>query len=266
MKMTWLTDLHLERVDEKRRLAFYDTLKKSGGDAIVITGDISNAQLLPTHLLELGRSCSPRPVYFVLGNHDFYGSCFADVDRDVARVCAGQSNLRHLGHGETIPLGGDAALIGHRGWADGRSGWGASTSHENPDANEITDLRGMSNQAQFKKMNELGMASGVYFRETLPYALQCYRHVLIATHVPPFTSAVYYNGKPCDKVHQPFYSNISAGGVIRGIAGHYRSRKVTVLCGHTHSGAVVDISDGLQVRAGSARPGWPGPQESIDLN
>ena len=83
MKLLWLTDLHLDRVDQTRLKAFYGVLASQSADAAVITGDISNAHLLPSHLLELGKTFGTRPVYFVLGNHDFYGSSFDDVDRAV---------------------------------------------------------------------------------------------------------------------------------------------------------------------------------------
>jgi len=266
MKLLWLTDLHLDRVDENRRLAFCDSLKKNSADAVVITGDISTSEMLPGHLLELGRACAPRPVYFVLGNHDFIGSSFADVDRAVERVCAAQNNLRHLGHGEIVSLGGEAALIGCRGWPDGRAGWGSRSVVKSPDCEGIADFRGLSKPAVFERMEDLGKASARYFRETLPYALQCYRHVWIATHVPPFTQAAFYDGKPCGRHHLPHFTNWSAGSAIQGIARNYPKNRITVLCGHTHSGAVVDIAEGLEVRAGSARPGRPMAQRSFEIN
>lgn len=266
MKIAWLTDIHLNKVTDNHRVAFYGRLRKADFDAVVITGDISEARLLPAHLRELGRACSPRKVYFVLGNHDFYGSCFVDVDRAVAMVCKEQSNLHHLGHGERIPMGANSVLIGHRGWADGRAGWGKRSLARNPDRKGIADFRGLSRQAAFGLMEDLGKASGKYFRDILPYALKCYEHVWLATHVPPFTQAAFYDGKPCDCVRQPFYSNISAGGVINGIAGSYRNRKITVLCGHTHSQARAMISDRVWVLAGKAKPGWPQIQETFKWN
>ncbi len=266
MKVMWLTDLHLDSARDEHCRAFFRRLRNADFDAAVITGDISTSEKLPGHLLELGRACAPRPVYFVLGNHDFIGSSFADVDRAVARVCAGQNNLRHLGYGEIVPLGGDVALIGCRGWPDGRAGWGSRSVVKSPDCEGIADFRGLSKPAVFERMEDLGKASGRYFRETLPYALQCYRHVWIATHVPPFTQAAFYDGKPCGRHHLPHFTNWSAGSAIQGIARSYPKNRITVLCGHTHSGAVVDIAEGLEVRAGSARPGWPMAQQSFQLN
>ena len=69
MKLMWLTDLHLDEVDEKRRFEFYSRLCNEDCDAVVITGDISDASGLPGHLRELGQTFGSRPVCFVLGNH-----------------------------------------------------------------------------------------------------------------------------------------------------------------------------------------------------
>ncbi|MCX6972361.1 MAG: metallophosphoesterase family protein [Verrucomicrobia bacterium] len=266
MKLLWLTDLHLDHVDETPRMAFYSAIASHGADAVVITGDISEALTLSSHLKELGRTFAPRPVYFVLGNHDFYDSSFDAVDRAVARVCKEQANLRHLGSGEIIPLGNGSALVGHRGWADGRAGRGSGSTIHNPDHDRIADLQGATKQATFGKMTALGRESGNYLRDVLPYALKCYEHVWVATHVPPFTRAAFYNGKPCGRRHLPHYSNLSAGCAIRGISKSFPKSRLTVLCGHTHSGAQVMVSEQVQVIAGEARKGWPQVQRVFDVS
>jgi len=266
MKLAWMMDLHLDRATESSRTAFLRQLQDETYDAALITGDVSDAHQLQTHLDELAEACAPRTVYFVLGNHDFYQSSFAEVERRVADVCLARHNLKHLGKEGPIPIGQESALIGHRGWADGRAGWGNRSAARNPDRERIADFRGLSNEKMFQKMGELGKESAAYFRRSLPYALKCYRNVWIATHVPPFTDAALYNATPCDRLRQPFYSNVSAGGVIKGIAERYPEKTVTILCGHTHSSADVRIGANVNVRAGRSRPGFPEIQEIVYLN
>lgn len=266
MKLMWLTDLHLDEVDEKRRREFYSRLRNEDCDAVVVTGDISDARRLPGHLKELAQTFETRPVYFVLGNHDFYGSSFADVDRAVSAVCEEQTNLRHLGHGEIIPLAGGSALVGHRGWADARAGWGSRTVIPNPDHKKIEDLCGLPEQDVFDKLAELGKESANYFRSILPYALQCYRHVWVATHVPPFTWAAFYKSKPCGRTHQPHYVNVSAGCAIRGISKSFPKSRLSVLCGHTHSAADVNASEKVRVIVGEARKKFPRMQKVFEVS
>ena len=266
MKLMWLTDLHLDEATEKRRFEFYSRLRNENCDAVVITGDISDASGLPGHLRELGQTFGSRPVYFVLGNHDFYGSSFTDVDRAVLAVCEEQRNLRHLGYGEIIPLADGAALVGHRGWADGRAGLGDQTDVRSPDHKKIVDLSGISKRALFGKMAELGRQSANYFREVLPYALQCYEHVWVATHAPPFTWAAFYDGKPCGGKWLPHYVNMSAGGTIRGISKAIPKSRLSVLCGHTHSAANLSASDKVRVIVGEARKKWPQMQKVFEVS
>ena len=86
MKFLWMTDLHLDRASSTTRKRFFNTLASTPFDAAMITGDISNADGVCSDLLELGGACGERKVYFVLGNHDFYGSSFGEVDKDQYRL------------------------------------------------------------------------------------------------------------------------------------------------------------------------------------
>jgi len=262
----WLTDLHLDRSSDTRKIGFYEEIRASTASVIVITGDISVARHLPLHLAELAAAASPRKVFFTLGNHDFFGSSIAKVEGVVAGVCRSQVNLQHLGHGEIIRLNSDTALVGHRGWGDGRMGWGARTFARNPDFAAIADFRGLSRGESFALLRKLGQESATYLRSVLPYALSCFEHVVVATHVPTFTQAAFYRRKPCDNLRQPFYSNLSAGGVILRIAQRFPKSKVTVLAGHTHCAAQFQALPNLALRVGGARPGFPGAQGLFEVS
>lgn len=265
MKLAFATDLHLNKANHSRSKAFYQKLTGDHPDAVVIAGDISEARMLPFHLSEIARVCAPKPVYFVLGNHDFYGSSFVAMDRAVTECCHRHGNLQHLGQGEVIRLSPNVGLIGHRGWADGRAYGGKWTSQRNPDREGIRELRGHSTFDTLRKMKMLGLDSGRYFRTILPYALTAYQHVVIVTHVPPFAQAVRFNGRPCDAELLPHYANVSAGGVILRIGEHFPRAKITVLCGHSHHGHTVRVADNIEVRVGRARNGHPAIQGALEL-
>jgi len=269
MKLLWMTDLHLERASNGMRIDFLKRLSNEAFDSAVLTGDISNAERLPEDLTDLGRACFPRKLYFTLGNHDFFGSSFAAVDASVEAVCQRQKNLHHLGSarsGEVIQLSYDTALVGHRGWADMRAGYSYDTAVSCHDAAWIDDLRICSSRyAIFRKMETLGRNSAAYFRRVLPRALSPYRHVFLATHVPPVTQVARYDGKGCGYHHQPYFCNVSAGGAIIGIARMFPSRRLSVLCGHTHSAASIQLTENLAVHVGNGKPGRPEFSGSFDL-
>ena len=251
MKMLWLTDLHLDKATLTQRKRLFRQLQDEKAGAVVITGDISDGRNLAKDLRELGRVLAPRPVYFVLGNHDFYCASFSEIDRAVASVTADQVNLRHLGRGEIIALGAGKGLIGHRGWSDARAGALHRSGVINQDRRMIDELRGLSDRAAFARMRDLGRVSARYLRHLLPYALQCYEHVLVATHVPVLEQAAIFNGRRCGGRFLPHFVNVSAGGVLVGIARNYPRSRLTVLCGHTHSAAQVKGGANLEVLVGA---------------
>lgn len=265
-KSLWLSDIHLDLTSDELRIRFLEKLKALAYDCVIITGDISNGRQLAGHLDELAKTCAPRSVYFCLGNHDYYGSSFSKVKRELELVCNRHDNLNYLGNGEIIPIGRDTGLVGHGGWSDGRSGWGERTIIESRDHHSIGDFQNLSKDAIFDRMKQLGRESAGYFRRVLPYALHCFPSVIIASHFPPFTWATRQsNGNECGWTHLPHYCNLSAGGVIQGIARKYPERRVTVLCGHTHHSARI-ILDNMEVRVAGAQRGRPAIQGVIEFS
>ncbi len=259
MRLLWATDLHLEFTDDFLFQRFLSLLASTPCDAIVLTGDISSGRSLKQHLLRLASAVKSTPVYVVLGNHDFYHSSFAQVGAVMDEVCATVEapNLNELGHGEIIPLGEHSALIGHRGWGDGRGGLGIGSDVELNDFRLISDLHSDTKRQLFAKLKALGKASANYFRETLPKALAQYNHVWIATHVPPFECAAWHEGANSDPEYLPHFSNVSAGEAIREIAERYPEKRVTVLCGHTHSSGTAFPAPNIRVLTGGAVYGSP---------
>ncbi|MEO6845987.1 MAG: metallophosphoesterase [Chthoniobacterales bacterium] len=262
----WLTDLHLDRATSARRQFFYEEIQGSKADKILITGDISTSRQLPLHLRELAAAASPRPMYFVLGNHDYYGSSFSEMDGRVAGICRTHDNLQQLGKGEIIRLGPGTAMVGHRGWGDGRMGWGSRSFARNPDFSAIKDFEGLSREAAFALLGQLGQESASYLRGVLPYALTCWQHVIVATHVPPFTGGACFSEKPCDWLRQPYYSNIAMGGLLLRMAECFPKKRITILAGHTHCAAQFQAAPNLELRVGGARPGFPKAQRQLSIS
>lgn len=265
LSLAWMTDLHLDQSPKFRTEALYREIKASPANSFVVTGDISNAKLLPLHLCELADAAGRKMIYFTLGNHDFYGSSFAETDNIVAGVCSSHQNLRHLDGNQMIPLDADTALIGHRGWSDGRAGWGKRSLAKNPDFRAISDFVNLNNEERFRLIFRLGLESAGHLRSLLPYALTCYQRVIVATHFPPVTQATHYNGTICDWLRQPFFCNLAVGGMILCIAKNFPRQDIIVLCGHTHSAVTVAISDNVTVHCGAARPGHPSVGKHISF-
>jgi 3',5'-cyclic-AMP phosphodiesterase len=71
----WATDTHLDflKDDNQRLIQFAESLVLTNPTGIFLTGDISVASKLVFHLSAIERVVQ-RPIYYTLGNHDYYGS------------------------------------------------------------------------------------------------------------------------------------------------------------------------------------------------
>lgn len=265
IRTLWLSDTHLDRAPILEINRLLKKIASTESDCIVVSGDISTAAKLHHHLLLLAAACAPRHLYFVTGNHDYYGSSIAQVDSLVRNLCERVENLHHVDGRRIIPLGRDVCLIGHRGWADARAGYGQNTFVDFPDRHVIQDFDGLSLSQSLLKMTELGRESARVIRRTLPLALSQYRHVVVLTHVPPFSSAALYNNAPCGPTHSPHYVNVSVGLAIRGIAKAFPNRRITVLAGHAHSSCMLSVWPNISVRVAHARTGKPSQIELLEL-
>jgi Icc protein len=94
--LLWMSDLHLDQAPTKNCRKLLRDLKSTEYDAAVITGDTAASSTLVQHLEALAHACAPRPLYVILGNHDFYGSSLFTTQDQVRRLCHKTSNLHHL--------------------------------------------------------------------------------------------------------------------------------------------------------------------------
>ena len=265
-QLLWVSDIHLDQAKDGEKQRFLSELTCARYDAVLITGDISAAAQLVGHLAEISHACGTRPVFFTTGNHDFYGSSFADVDRAVADLCNRHRNLVSLGHGGIVELSPRTAIVGHRGWCDGKAGAGECSKVPSPDRYAIDDFRNLSRTGYFSKLRSLGEESATYFRRVLPRALNRFGTVLIGTHFSPFTQALKHRGTPCDWDRQPHFSNRSAGNAIVGISRNFPGRQIEVYAGHSHCFAEFSLSPNLEIRVAGALRGFPSFQPIITID
>jgi 3',5'-cyclic AMP phosphodiesterase CpdA len=255
--LLWMSDLHLDQATAKNRHKLLRNLRNTDYDAAVITGDTAASASLVQHLEALAHACAPRPVYVVLGNHDFYGSSLSATQDEVRTLCHRVSNLHYLQDQGVVWLTKNTVLIGHHGWADARCGWGTKTCIRSPDHWSIDDFRKLDQAGRFDLMTELGSASARWIRKNLNTVLRTADTLIVATHVPAFQTSAHFNGAPCGPCHSPHYVNASLGGLLIGTARHNLQKRFTVLSGHTHSEVQEQILSNLESRVAGAKRGTP---------
>jgi len=255
VRLAWATDIHLNFLTPGEVERFGEAVAELGADAFLVTGDIAEASsLIP--LLEDLAAASGQAGLFVLGNHDFYGGDVSDVRRRAQALP--QSVGTWLGSGTVLDLGGGLVLVGVDGWGDARHGDPERSPIKLNDFQLIGDLRGGSHTRLIETLREMGDREAEQARRVLEDALGSDPSaILFATHVPPFRAACVYDGQPADDDWAPYFTCKAVGDVLVEFATAHPEVRMTVLCGHSHAAAQVQVLPNLEVRAGAAEYGAP---------
>ena len=263
MKAIWLTDIHLEFLDESGFRYFIRDLCNKNADAILISGDIAQAPTVGDYLLRIAQTLAI-PVYFVLGNHDYYNGSVPDVRAAVTDLSYGVNNLHCLNACGPVYLNSTTSLVGHDGWGDARLGDYHNSTVILNDFLLIFDFAGLHREELRQQLNHLGHEAAEHFRTVLPEALSVTEHVVVVTHVPPFVEAAWYEGQYCDPDWLPFFSCKAVGDVLSQVMQKHQDKRMTVLCGHTHGGGRSQILPNLVALTGAAEYGYPAIQEIFE--
>jgi predicted phosphohydrolase len=264
-RIVWTSDNHLDRMDESERREFMEHLGKLEPDGFIIAGDIGEADSVTDFLKDFHDTLSC-PIYFVLGNHDFWGSNFEGVRSAIRNLVSEYSNLHWLSESGVISLNSTTALIGHEGWADARLGKIGLTGTVPRDFMMIEDLKILQRSKFESALNDLGDAAADYIRGVLLEAVAKHKDVFLVTHVPPFKEASLDRSRRiCDDQRLPFYSCKAIGDVLIEIMSQNPECKLTVLSGHMHEKCEVDILPNLQVKVLDAGYGTWYPTGTLNV-
>jgi Icc-related predicted phosphoesterase len=264
MKLAWLTDLHLNFVDPAVRTQLYTSIRDAGTDAVLLGGDIGEADSL-THFLEELLQGTGRPVYFVLGNHDYYGASIEFVRQRVATLSDGMWWLPSCG---PVYLTERTALVGHDGWADARFGDFFGSPVVLNDFVNIQDLAkcAMNKECLYHELQRLGDESAQFIEYALRIACTERERVILLTHVPPFREACWHEGRLSDdRDWLPHFTCKAMGDAILRVMESFPHRKLIVLCGHTHGSGVAQVAPNIVVKTGGAVYGSPQVQQILEL-
>ena len=247
--MLWATDLHLDHCDTETRNKFYQSLRENDDNILLVSGDIANGKSLDNFLRELSANIK---LYFILGNHDFYGSSISQ-SRKIA------SNYNYLTNMGVVDFG-SIGLIGHDGWYDLRNGI--------PGRIIMNDFKHIHDFSIFHllmedKFRELAQQAADHFDKYLRIAFKKYDKVILVTHVPPFVESAIYNGKRSGVEFLPYYSSKVEGDILFNIMQEYVDKELVVLCGHTHGSGTFQPLHNLLVVTGDAEYKYPKIQDYV---
>lgn len=262
MPYLWATDVHLDHAAPPAREAFLDALRRTPGEAVILTGDVAVAGTLVAEL-EAIADAAARPVHHVLGNHDHYGSSVGAVRDAVTALAERRPAIQWLPPAGVVTLADGTALIGVDGWADGRFGEPLTTPLAMNDDRRIAELAAQDSRvAKLAVKRALAEADARRLQTLLERAAAAADRIVVATHVPPFPEALPPTGRLANPDWLPILICGATGHVLRRFAAAHRNHRLTVLCGHTHVEWQGTIAPNLVVNVGGARYGEPTLQQT----
>jgi predicted phosphohydrolase len=257
MKLAWCTDTHFDIYDESLNvpLRMGAALREAGNDGIVISGDISQSHLLKEHLSALTTGFGSNNVYYVLGNHDVWGSDSGEFRKNI--IPNGYPG-RYLSEQDPIKLTSDTYITGFDGWYDARYGDYTRTQFLMNDWYRIGEICGDfiagngSRESVIPICRRIAdkLASSVPGR--IAKIAKTAKRVIIATHIPPFVQNSNHRGNPSDAGSLPWYSSKASGDMLLDVFRKYPSIEFTVVCGHSHSHAKYSPTKNSEVITGFA--------------
>jgi len=261
MEFTWLTDIHLNFLKLNARKKFYTIVKNHPGKIVLISGDIAEATCLIALLKEMSLEIQ-KPIYFVLGNHDYYRGSILKVRSEIFDLKENEKFLNYLPFCEPVVLENSLVLVGEDGWADGRYGDYFASQVSLNDSYLISDLfqkKLISRAALLEKMQALADVDAKKLQEKIDDSVQKYqpKKVIVLTHVPPFREACLYNGEISGDDYLPYFASKAMGDVLMDLARANPAISFLVLSGHSHSQAFSKPLSNLEVRVGGAEYSAP---------
>lgn len=276
MKIAWFTDIHLDCVDNLRDTITRLKLEAKSSEIVVITGDISVGTSVVQHLKQLENALN-KPIYFVMGNHDYYFSNILETRKKVTEACRHYSFAKYLGSIPYIKLNNSTALIGSDGWYDGINGNVDDSEIIMNDWIKIADFSPAVRPTVMGKSLDKGIilqiaraickASVAHVFKGIKSTVDNFDHLIIATHFPPFVES--YRKEKFESIDSelviPWYTSRMMGEMLLSAAKTYPNTQFTVLSGHTHGHFTGDILPNLHAKVGKSQYGAPQIAGHVDI-
>lgn len=259
MRLTWITDPHLNFLHAPQIRSFCNSVNRENPDAVVITGDISEAPALEGHLRKMEKFISA-PIYFVCGNHDYYHGSIKTtrmmLRKQFGKKALKTNNCHWLNDSGVVKLSDTTALVGHDGWYDGGYGNYFASMLDMTDYHIIHELRGSFYQRpdQYVTIQALAKEAANHIQTHVEKALRSYDTVYFVTHVPPFReNSRAPDGSLSDSDWLPHFSSKIIGDALLDVmTGEAPEKKLIVLCGHTHTNYVFEPTTNIKCITGGA--------------
>lgn len=254
-KIAFLSDIHLDFLHEQQVEKFAQSIVQANPEVVVISGDISTADSIQYDLQKLEQIIQ-RPIYFVLGNHDYYGSSIELIRKKVTTQAQASTHLKYLSCMSYDMLSPTVAIVGHDMWYDAMCGDPNNSSMNLTDWVAIKEFVGVNAIVNRKKRIELcqklANEGGQHIYNGIKNAIRYAKHIIVVAHPVPFEETHIYNGSIGSSEAQPWFNSKVLGNLLLDAAKTFPKIQFTCLCGHTHGESFVQKMPNLQIYVAGA--------------
>ena len=245
-KHLWITDTHIKILGRYKLL---NTILDQKPYAVFMTGDFSEGFSYLSDLEFIGKRIG-RPLYFVRGNHELWGSSFAKVDQGIRDLTTKYKNLIWMTDAGIVPLNEETSICGIDGWYDGRVGNSENIKYTF-DWFMIEDFRKLPNmKARIELMREIADNSAKIMSQRLEEAFETYKMVYLLTHIPTHPEANRADSWLSEEFWKPYNCNFVLGQAIDKVMEKHKKRYLCILSGHNHRNMTVNTARNSELRVG----------------
>ena len=272
LNLGWMTDVHLNHLrSDKLANDFIQSIASMNLDGIIVTGDIAESTNVNKYLSMMAEAFRGR-MYFVLGNHDFWGSSVTNVRSSVSKH-ASKLGVSYLTDCTSISVTRETAIVGHDGWYDGRNGsksrfrmndW-MSVAEYHPAVIGAKRFSDIDMSVVCNISSRLANDAVEKLKTSIESAVTNHQNVIVCTHVPPWEKAHYHEGRLGDANALPWFVSKVMGDMLESMADANPHVNFTVLCGHTHGKCELNVRDNMTCYVGGAEYGGPTLQSVIGV-
>ena len=263
-KIAWLTDLHLDAASPETIEQLSRQLVSLNPDILLIGGDTANGKKSLKYLV-LMEQYIKKPLFFVLGNHEFYHYSIAHIRELAGNIFKEVSNLCYLSAVDYHEINEITALIGEDGWCDGQAGDFMNSTVSLHDYKLIDDLKNLRKADLLIKLNHLGLEAADRLEKKLENVFQRYSNIILLTHTPPYQAACIYDKRISNDNWAPHFVCKAMGDSLLKFMNMHPDKTLLVLAGHAHHHADITLLPNLRIIVGESTLGKPQVQAMIQV-
>ncbi|PIS01643.1 MAG: hypothetical protein COT84_00960 [Chlamydiae bacterium CG10_big_fil_rev_8_21_14_0_10_35_9] len=247
--MLWLTDVHIDYKKDTSVNDFFERIQTQDEGGICITGDIAENRGAIEFIQKLSSKVRC-PIYFVLGNHDFYGSEIFSLQEELFELFKENTSVYYLAKENVLSVSPDTAVIGVDNWYDLKGGDYFTSDIKLKDFKMIDNFKSLSKQDLYDFMGEHSQKIIKQVEEKLDLAFQGHTHAILLTHVPCFREACLHNNQIADDKWAPFFTHRQLADFIVTYMSERVDKSLTILSGHTHHKAEYSPLQNVVIKVG----------------